>query len=93
MLLCLTVQKPLHAKWIDLFYNDIISPRGKDVIANRCKPFGIIEAFERGKNDFGDLDPLGDMEPLVDSTPHSTDFGQQILSAAEIEMIGNMGRP
>ena len=71
----------------------MISPRGKDVIANRWKPSGIIEALERGKNDFGDLDPLGDMESLVDSTTHSTDFGQQILSAAEIETIGNLGRP
>ena len=93
VLLCLTVQKPLHAKWIDVFYNDMISPKSKDVIANRWKPSGIIEAFERGKNDFGDLSPLGYMQPLVDSAPHSTDFGQKILSAAEIETIGNLGRP
>ena len=67
------------------------TPKGKDVIANGWKSSGITEALERGKNDFGDIDPFSDIEPLVDSTPHSTDVGQQIPSATEIEMIGYLG--
>ena len=88
VLLRLSVLKPLHAKWIIEFYDDMATPKGKDVIANGWKSSGITETLERGKNDFDNLDPFSDIEPLVDSTPHSTDTGQQILSAAEIEMIG-----
>ena len=87
----LSVLKPLHANWIVEFYNDMTTPKGKDVIANGWKSSGITEALERGKNDFGDIDPFSDIEPLVDSTPHSTDVGQQIPSATEIEMIGYLG--
>ena len=57
------------------------TPKGKDVTANGWKSSGIIEALERGKNDFGGLDLFSDIEPSVDSTPHSTEV-------AEIEMIG-----
>ena len=63
------------------------TPKGKDVTANGWKSSGIIEALEHRKNDFGGLDLFSDIEPLVDSTPHSIEVGQQILSAAEIEMI------
>ena len=57
------------------------TPKGKDVTANGWKSSGIIEALERGKNDFGGLDLFSDIESLVDSTPHSTEV-------AGIEMIG-----
>ena len=81
VLLRFSVLKPLHAKWIVKLYNNMTTPKGKDVIANEWK------AIERGKNDFGDLDPFSDIESLVGSTPHSTDV-RKILLAAEIEMIG-----
>ena len=91
VLLRLSFLKPVRAEWIVEFYNDMTTPKGKDVIANGWKSSGITEPLERGKNDFGDIDPFSDIEPLVDSTPHSTDVGQQIPSATEIEMIGYLG--
>ena len=36
--------------------DDMTSGKGKDVIANGWKSAGIMEALERGKNEFGDLD-------------------------------------
>ena len=87
VLLCLSVLKPLHAKWIVEFYNDMTTPKGKDVIVNGWKSSGITKTLERRKNDFGNLDPFSDIKPLVDSAPHCADVGQQIPSAAEIEMI------
>ena len=48
----------------------------------------MTKALWRRNNDSGDLEPFSVIEPLVDSTPHSTDVGQQISTAAEIEMTG-----
>ena len=73
VLLCLSVLKPLHAKWIVEFYNDMTTPKGKDVIANGWKSSDITEALERRKNDFGNLDPFSDIKPLADSAPHCAD--------------------
>ena len=73
VLLCLSVLKPLHAKWIVEFYNDMTTPKGKDVIANGWKSSDITEALERRKNDFGSLDPFSDIKPLADSAPHCAD--------------------
>ena len=91
VLLCLSVLKSPHAKWIVEIYNDMTTPKFKDVIANGWKSSGITEALKSGKNDFGDLGLFSDTELLLDSTPHSPhspDVGQQIPSAAETEMIG-----
>ena len=60
--------------------------KGQDVIANGWKSSGITEGIKHGRNDFGHLDSFSDLKPLADNTPHSTDVGQQILSASEIEM-------
>ena len=90
VLLCLSVLKPPHAKWIVEIYNDMTTSKFKDVIANGWKSSGITEALKSGKNDFGDLGLFSDTELLLDSTPHSPhspDVGQQIPSAAETEMI------
>ena len=60
--------------------------KGQDVTANGWKSSGITEAIKHGKNDFCNLDSFNDIKPLAGSTPHSTDVGQQILSASEKEM-------
>ena len=88
VVLRLSVLKPLHAKWIVEFYDDMTSGKGKDVIANGWKSAGIMEALERGKNEFGDLDPFSDIDPLMESTARSTDDAQEIASAEQIQQKG-----
>ena len=60
VLLHLSVLKSLRGKWIIEFCYDMTNPKGKDVIVNGRKSSNITEALERGKNPFGDLDPLGE---------------------------------
>ena len=80
--------KPLHAKWIVEFYDDMTSGKGKNVIANGWKSVSIMEALKRGKNEFGDLDPFSDIDPLMKGTAHSTDDAQEIVSAEQIQQKG-----
>ena len=86
VVLRLSVLKPLHAKWIIEFYNDMTSGKGKDVIANGWKSAGMMEALKSGQNGIGNLDPFGDIDPLMERVSLSSD--DVLVSSAEIKENG-----
>ena len=60
----LTTLKPLHAKWLLEFYNQITSEAGADIIVNGWKASGIYDAVEMGSSALPSLDPFQDISPL-----------------------------
>ena len=63
----LSVIKPLHAKWLVEYYNDISSEAGTKVIVNGFKLAGIYDAIRSGKSSLQSIDPFNDIAPLADS--------------------------
>ena len=48
--ICLTTLKPLHAKWLIEYYNEITSENGSSVIINGWKAAGIYDAIKAGSS-------------------------------------------
>ena len=65
---CLSVLKPMHAKWLLSFYDFMSSPEGKVVIASGWRKSGILVAVEMGLSKLPVLDPFNDICPLVDAS-------------------------
>lgn len=60
----LTVMKPLHAKWMINLYNELTSPKGKEVIISGWRASGILRAVEERAEKLPALDPFSDLDPL-----------------------------
>ena len=68
---CLTVIKPLHAKWLMEFYNHITSEDDSKVIINGWKRSGIYEAVKGGSPLLPSIDPFDKLIPLADDNGKS----------------------
>ena len=62
---CLSVIKPLHAKWLVEYYNHISSVI--EVIVNGFKLAGIHDAIRPGKSILQSTDPFNDIALLADT--------------------------
>ena len=62
----LSVIKPLHAKWLVEYYNDISSEAGTKVIVNGFKLAGIYYAIRSDKSSVQSIDSFNDVTPLAD---------------------------
>ena len=71
---CLTILKPLHAKWLVEFYNEITSENGSSVIINGWKAAGIYDATKAWSSGLQSIDPLEDIPPLVTEHDESESF-------------------
>ena len=60
----LSTMKPLHAKWLMQFYNEITSEKGQSVIINGWKAAGIYDALQLGSKHLPSIDPFEDISPL-----------------------------
>ena len=63
----LTTIKPLHAKWVVEYYNEMTSQPGEEVIVNGWKASGIFDAVELGSTALPSIDPFHDISPLIAS--------------------------
>ena len=62
---CLTTLKPLHAKWLVEYYNEITSENGSTIIINDWKAVGIHNAIKAGSSGLQSINPFEDISPLV----------------------------
>ena len=56
--------KPLHAKWLVEYYNEITSENGSSVIINGWKAAGIYDIIKAGSSGLQSIDPFEDISPL-----------------------------
>ena len=63
--LTLNTLKPIHAKWLVDFYNDMATPEGEQVISSGWSAAGITNALKNGETFLEPLDPFSDIVPLV----------------------------
>ena len=70
----LTTLKPLHAKWLVEYYNEIASENGLSVIINGWKAAGIYDAIKAGSSGLQSIDPFKDISPLVTEHDESEPF-------------------
>ena len=56
--------KPLHANWLIDLYNELTSPRAKDVIIGGCKKSGIWDALKLGSRGLPSIYPFKKIEPM-----------------------------
>ena len=70
----LTSLKPLHAKWLVEYYNEITSENGSSVIINGRKAAGIDEAIKAGSSGLQSINPFEDIYPLVTEHDESESF-------------------
>ena len=63
----LTTIKPLHAKWLVEFFNEMTSESGATVILNGWKASGIYDALKMGSSNLPSIDPFHDILPLLES--------------------------
>ena len=63
----LTTIKPLHAKWLVEFFNEMTSESGSTVILNGWKASGIYDALKMGSSNLPSIDPFHDISPLLES--------------------------
>ena len=62
---CLTTLKPLYAKWLVEYYNEITSENGSSVIINDWNTAGIYDTIKAGSSGLQPIDPFEDISPLV----------------------------
>ena len=60
----LTTFKPLHAKWLVEYYNEITSENGSSVIINGWKAAGIYNAIKAGSSGLQSIDRFEDIHLL-----------------------------
>ena len=60
----LTTLKPLHAKWLVKYYNEITSENGSSVIINGWKAASIYDAIKTGSSGVQSIDPFEDTHLL-----------------------------
>ena len=70
----LTISKPLLAKWLVEYYNEITSKNGSSVIINGWKAAGIYDAIKTGSSGLQSIDPFEDISPLVTEHDESESF-------------------
>ena len=70
----LTTLKPLHAKWLVEYYNEITSENGSSVIINGWKAAGIYDAIKAGSSGLQSIDPFEDISPFVTEHDGSESF-------------------
>ena len=70
----LTTLKPLHAKWLVEYYNEITSENGSSVIIIGWKATGIYDAIKAGSSGLQSIDPFEDISPLVTEHDQSESF-------------------
>ena len=80
----LTTLKPLHAKWLVEYYNEITSENGSSVIINGWKAAGIYDAIKAGSSGLQSIDPFEDISPFV--TEH---YGSESFLPATIDQLTN----
>ena len=56
--------KPLHATWLIDLYNELTSPRAKDVIIAGWKKSGTWDALKLGSRGLPSIDPFKEIEPM-----------------------------
>ena len=71
---CLTTFKPLHAKWLIKYYNEITSENGSPVIINGSKAASIYDPIKAESSGLQSLDPFEDISPLVTKHDESESF-------------------
>ena len=69
-----TTLKPLHAKRLVEYYNEIMSENGSSVIINGWKAVGIYDAIKAGSSGLQSIDPFEDISPLVTEDDESESF-------------------
>ena len=75
----LTTLKPLHAKWLVEYYNEITSTNGSSVFINGWKAVGICDATKAGSSELQSIDPFEDTSPLVTEHDESEFFLPSII--------------
>ena len=60
----LTTMKLLPANWLIDLYNELTSPRAKDVIIGGWKKSGIWDALKLGSRGLPSIDPFKEIEPM-----------------------------
>ena len=63
----LTTIKPLHAKWVVEYYDEMTSNSGSTIIVNGWKASCIYDAIEMGSSNLPSIDPFEDISPLADT--------------------------
>ena len=63
----LTTIKPLHAKWLVEFYNEMTAETGSKVIINGWKASSIYDVLKMGSSSLPSIDPFHDISPLVEA--------------------------
>ena len=86
---CLSVLKPLHAKWLIELYNHISTDEGKEIVANSWKKTSISDAFKHGSSSLQSLDPFADICPLIESLQLSENLSLSTLFPEESEDDSN----
>ena len=64
---CLSVLKPLHAKWFVELSNHMSTDEGKEIVANDWKKAGIFDTIKLGSSVPPSLEPFADIYPLTES--------------------------
>ena len=70
----LTTLKPLHAKWLVEYYNEITSENGSSAIINGWIAARIYHAIKAGSSRLQSIDPFQDISPLVIEHDESESF-------------------
>ena len=81
----LTTLKPLHAKWLVEYYNEITSENGSSVIINGWKAAGIYDAIKARSSGLQSIDPFEDISPLVTEHDESESFLPATIKNSEWE--------
>ena len=84
-----TTLKPLHAKWLVEYYNEITSENGSSVIINGRKAAGIYDAIKTGSSGLESIDPFEDISPLATKHDESESFLQATIDQLTDELREN----
>ena len=68
--------KRLHPNWLIDLYDELTSPRAKDIIIKGWKKSGIWDALKLGSRGLPSIDPFKEIEPMdsdyIVQTEHDT---------------------
>ena len=87
----LTTLKPLHAKWLVEYYNEITSENGSSIIINGWKAAGIYDAIKAGSSGLQSIDSFEDISPLVTKHDESESFLPATINQLTDKLRENFG--
>ena len=94
MKLQLTKLKPLQARWIIEFFNEMTTSKGSEIIGSGWNASGIKDAIKLGTEKLPSLDPFKELDSMMNETKdiaRSTVLRMTAIVCLSIEELAVLG--